>query len=125
MKRAITHYTPLLVYVLFVVLLPYFSFKHSAPTFHGADKLVHMFLYLPMPILLFRHFKTSHIQLLNQHWFWITIICCITFAAIDEIHQQFVPSRFSDFLDWVADMTGILMGTGIYLLFSKLRKKST
>jgi len=35
------------------------------------------------------------------------------FAALDEWHQQFIPGRGADPLDWTADVTGALLGLAL------------
>ena len=43
------------------------------------------------------------------------------FGAIDEWHQQFIPQRSMDFLDWAADTAGATIGVG--LAFAGSRRK--
>jgi VanZ family protein len=38
------------------------------------------------------------------------------FAASDEWHQAFVPGRFSDGWDWVADVVGVAAGIALHEL---------
>ena len=42
-------------------------------------------------------------------------------GAIDEIHQAFVPGRFSDSGDLVADACGAVAGSTLYLLVRRRR----
>lgn len=35
----------------------------------------------------------------------------LVMGAIDEIHQSFVPGRFSSIFDWFADLLGGVIGT--------------
>jgi VanZ family protein len=42
------------------------------------------------------------------------------FGAMDEWHQQFIPQRSMDFLDWAADTTGAAIG--IILALSTTRR---
>jgi VanZ family protein len=41
------------------------------------------------------------------------------FAALDEFHQKYVPGRHASLLDWVADVSGLVVGFLIYGLFMK------
>ena len=48
------------------------------------------------------------------------IIFPILYAISDEIHQYFVPNRFFDFFDILADVIGVILGFLLYLLIEKL-----
>jgi VanZ family protein len=45
--------------------------------------------------------------------FWSALIACAIFAAGDEFHQSFVPSRTSSFNDVMIDVCGVLIGLAI------------
>ncbi len=45
--------------------------------------------------------------------FWSTLIGCAIFAASDEFHQSFVPSRTSSLHDVMIDLCGALIGLAI------------
>lgn len=45
----------------------------------------------------------------------LTVIgICAVYGLVDELSQQLVPRRTCDFYDWVADVTGSLIGCGIF-----------
>jgi VanZ family protein len=56
-------------------------------------------------------------------WEWraagTAVLLCILYAASDEWHQSFVPSRTSDWHDVLIDTGGILLGIGIAWLWHK------
>jgi len=41
------------------------------------------------------------------------------YGAIDELHQYFVPGRFSSFWDWLADTLGAFFGAAAVLLLMR------
>jgi VanZ family protein len=41
-------------------------------------------------------------------------------GGLDELHQYFVPGRTMDIFDFIADITGIITGIIVWLLFAKL-----
>ncbi len=47
----------------------------------------------------------------------------IAFAALDEIHQLWIPRRDASFWDWSADTLGIVLGftVGLFLLHRRRR----
>jgi len=49
---------------------------------------------------------------------WRPAIFLIAFAALDEIHQIWIPRRDASIWDWSADSLGILLGfvVGVFLL---------
>jgi len=54
-----------------------------------------------------------------------TIVICLIYAAIDELHQKLIPGRSAELLDWVADGTGTLIGIlFIRFLITKLKYHS-
>jgi VanZ family protein len=52
--------------------------------------------------------------------FILTLACGILYALSDEIHQLFVPGRFCDPFDFLADSAGIIISA---FLSSKLNSK--
>ena len=54
--------------------------------------------------------------------FWISLIWCSAYGALDELHQYFVPGRTMMLKDWVIDVMGSLIGIGLVLLY--YRKKT-
>lgn len=54
---------------------------------------------------------------------WRPVLFLILFAAIDEIHQIWIPRRAASVSDWVADSLGILVGFGLGLLLWFRRQK--
>ena len=50
-----------------------------------------------------------------------TLLICIIYGALDEVHQIFIPGRYAEFLDWLADFAGVILG--IFLVYF-LKEKS-
>lgn len=50
------------------------------------------------------------------------IIIAAAFAAADEWHQRFIPGRFPELADWMADVAGAMLGAVLYaFVFSRRR----
>jgi VanZ family protein len=45
------------------------------------------------------------------------------YGAIDELHQYFVPGRYSSFWDWLADTLGAFLGAAAIMLFMRSLKR--
>ncbi len=69
------------------------------------DKVLHAAAYTILGLLFaaaldaWRDFEARSLAL------W-TILFCALFGIYDEIHQSFIPNRFADVFDWLADCLG-------------------
>ena len=62
--------------------------------------LLHFLLYIPYGAL----------ALLSLRRWDFALLLSAAYAASDEIHQYFVPGRTCSFLDFLADLSGIIVG---------------
>ena len=75
------------------------------------DKSVHILLYMPFGLLIQNMARLTH----GRFPFYIKWLMLMTlFAALDEVHQYFVPNRSCDIVDYIFDNIGMLLG--IFLL---------
>jgi VanZ family protein len=51
----------------------------------------------------------------------LALLCISVFGALDEWHQQFIPQRSMDLLDWAADITGATAGIVLALTLGRRR----
>jgi VanZ family protein len=72
------------------------------------DKLMHGLLYGVMALLLnySLNFKSKKIFGFNMQ---VGALIVLTFAGLEEITQYWLPSRTCDFVDFVADMVGVVL----------------
>ena len=84
------------------------------PNAHVSDKIEHFSAYFILAILLnlAMMFQNKYVNLKRKAWLY-TLIIISTYAGLDEIHQLFIPSRDCEFLDWIADSSGVLLGIGV------------
>ncbi len=66
----------------------------------------------------FQLFSTEKLKL-----FIITSGFCLFYAITDEIHQMFVPGRAAMIKDVVIDLSGAMIGAGMFLLIRYLYKR--
>lgn len=93
----------------------------SVPLF-GADKIVHIGFYFVFCFL--AHRAATHQQrfpLLVRYSYAFSVLCTLAYGALDEFHQYFVPSRSSDVLDVMADVTGAVVYVGVMKLWLRFR----
>lgn len=55
----------------------------------------------------------------------ITLLICIIFALIDELHQYFIPGRYADPFDIFLDAAGTLAGIIIFFWFFRIFRNVT
>lgn len=102
---------PLIIYwiVLFVATtIPTDAIPHP---FGISDKVEHFFAYLVLAFLLtmFLHFSRREDGLFANP-IKSGIIITLLYGAFDEIHQYFIPGRFCELGDYIANLVGILIG---------------
>jgi len=121
-RKVLLVYVPLIIYwlILFIATtLP----AERLPSVGFSDKINHFLAYFVLAVLvnlmlIYQRksrflFETAQIA---------TIIICLFYGALDELHQLLVPGRSAETWDWVADALGTLTGVLIvYLLINRLR----
>lgn len=95
---------------------------YDLPKLGISDKINHLLAYFLLAILLnltLMYQRKS--RFLFEKAALVTIIICLLYGALDEIHQMFIPGRFAEILDWVADASGAILGVFlVYFLKNKL-----
>jgi VanZ family protein len=85
------------------------------------DKVVHGFEFALIGATLMRPLGRAALGLSPG----LQVLCatCLgaAWGALDELHQLFTPNRSSDVRDWVADVTGALVGALLVLGWRRLR----
>ena len=108
-KKYIIAYLPS---VLWAAVIFFLSNQESLPgfTISAIDflfkKTAHMFVYAVLYLLLFRASQQSKTQFSNKNQYLVPLLICLLYSVSDEIHQSFVPGRFSTFRDMGYDMLG-------------------
>lgn len=79
------------------------------------DKWHHLVVYAIFAFLIARaFFYQSREHRLKKHYFIATILVGSLYGLSDEYHQSFVPGRFSDGMDVIADVLGVCIGTAFF-----------
>lgn len=107
--------------VSYCAIIYYISSLPSPPTpdlgFEWGDKIIHAGAFGLMGLLAIRAARWFAEGKMLIRWIILGVIFCIIYAALDELHQSYVPGRDADIMDWVADTTGaILAGVGVWLI---------
>ncbi|MEZ5360115.1 MAG: VanZ family protein [Candidatus Zixiibacteriota bacterium] len=118
MRKFVLYTLPLLLYA---VLIYWVSSLEKLPDphieFDLIDKVAHAIEYCVFSVLAHRFFAAFEPKSAKTVYIG-AILLGLFYAASDEIHQLFVPGRFCDFYDWVADAIGIGCGAILYFLLS-------
>jgi len=109
----------------FVIAILIFLFSHIPhPEFPNIgieweDKIMHFFVYfifgITVIVFILSNSKKNNLRFVAI----ISILIGSFYGLSDEIHQYFIPGRDAEFLDWIADLFGIL----ISLIFIKSLKR--
>ena len=115
-------YIPLIIYwvILFIATsLP----VERLPSIGFTDKINHLIAYFILAVLLnLTLIYQRKSQLLFEKAPIATIVICLFYGALDEVHQLFVPGRSAETLDWVADALGTTAAVLlIYFLLNRFK----
>jgi VanZ family protein len=91
-------------WVAFTLTLTSIPNPDFGPSFPGADKVAHFGFY-GVAGFLFVLWRREVGTGAARAVVWAAIFAALL-GAVDEIHQQWIPGRSMDFLDWAADFAG-------------------
>ncbi len=91
--------------------------------FDGVDKVAHFCLYGGLGGLVYFGLWQSGRLWSRRALFCIPVLFVAFYGASDEFHQYFVPTRSTEFLDWVADGSGGLVAATLSPVFFRFLGK--
>ena len=83
----------------------------------------HVIEYFILGLLLFRAFRGGSIGSWNWRWTFFAVIVVVLWAASDEFHQSFVPTRTASVVDVIIDTAGGILAQFVGVLWHRYRKK--
>ncbi len=120
-KKLINFWKPalwlaLICYGLFLPAqkLPVKSFLH----FPHFDKIIHFSLFFIFCLLLVRPFKQLHCK----YYLWAAIVSISCSALLEAIQHTFSATRSSDFFDFLANFSGVIVALFFYRIFISGKK---
>jgi len=122
LKIFLIYWFPLIIYCLAIYIqsgLP--GFKHM-PGVGFFDKMLHFGAYGLLGILFFRAYETLPLRENKNLLILLSIGSATLYGISDEIHQYFVPYRYADTLDGVANTIGSITGVYFYYRWKVTRK---
>ena len=91
--------------------------KMRLPGFQWADKVYHLIAFAGLSFLL-AWALPKHSLHPTRH-VWIAAALAIVYGAFDELSQSLVRGRNTEFLDFLADSLGAIVGLACYFLIRK------
>jgi VanZ family protein len=104
MTRGRLYLAALAVWVVFTLTLTSIPNPEFGPSFPGADKVAHFGFY-GVGGFLFVLWRRESGAGAAAAVIWASIFAALL-GAVDEFHQQWIPGRSMEFLDWAADFAG-------------------
>ena len=96
--------------ILYLSFAPPSDFK-GIPTFNNEDKLIHFLMYLALSGLLIVDYTVVSIKKSNLKLMLLCLVSPAVLGGIIEILQPLIAApRTGSWLDWLADMLGVLAG---------------
>jgi VanZ family protein len=110
---------PPLLWAALILILTSIPGSHiPVPPFRNFDKIVHLAIYGVLGWLTARAWSNGS-TITAAALATIVLISC--FGALDEWHQQFIPQRSMELLDWATDTTGAAIGVILALASARRR----
>jgi VanZ family protein len=93
--------------------------------------LIHMFLrkaahvteYFVLGLLLFRALRGASGAPWNWRWSFFSLVGVVLWAAVDEVHQSFIPARTASIVDVGIDITSGILAQLVIVLAYRYKKK--
>jgi len=99
-------------FIAVMTSLPRIELPKTGLTF--TDKILHAGVYFIFAFFVARARMQGNVTKSAAALKWTAVFCTV-FAIVDEIHQIFIPNRFGDVADGLADIFGVFLA----LLFFK------
>lgn len=88
------------------------------------DKLVHVFMFIPLAFLMIVGFKKQQtFRGLKVNAIAYSLVFCAFYGTLIEIVQFFLPHRGIEFADILADLIGVVLGYFVYFMVYKFSFK--
>lgn len=113
-------YYKVVIWVLVISYLcfaPADDFKQVNISIPHFDKIVHFGMFFILGVFLS---AINNLKYSKLHSFWLPVIAILYGGAVEIIQFNYINSRSGDFIDWIADIIGLLIGIWIFRDFPKI-----
>ncbi|MBF0190862.1 MAG: VanZ family protein [Magnetococcales bacterium] len=118
-KKKSFHAALLLGYSFLIYLLSSWAGQNSQPLFENQDKIEHILAYGFMAYIAWTALRQWTV--LRRCWLWAWVYA-VGYGLTDEWHQLFVPGRYADLWDLVADAVGAALAIALLELYRARRE---
>ena len=113
------------IVILILTSLPGSVFPHVKPVV-GLDKVAHALMYACFAFACIwgyrKQFISNNLQY-KKKALSLTVVISIAYGGLTELMQEFlIPSRTGDWIDFLADCLGTLIGVTVFYLFYHRKK---
>lgn len=93
----------------------------NIPKFYGSDKLIHLGMFIGMAFLWDRVIRQriDQLRVKSNKIYTNYLVLWIFIAILTEYLQIMVPGRSFDYFDILTNITGVIIGTGIFIYLNK------
>lgn len=124
--KFVKYHLPLLLFLLLIFIMSSLPGESiSSISFEFSDKVLHAGAYFVL-YFLFHHSLSNQerFELIKENAFLFAFLFTVLYAASDEFHQMYNPTRNADVYDLVADAVGGLIAyfSARFIIFLKSRK---
>jgi VanZ family protein len=103
-------YMPLILYWILILTLTSLP-GTDLPNVHVSDKIEHLLAFGGLGFLLNLSLRIQNKFTIVKKFPALSTVLIVSFyAALDELHQLYIPDRTCDVLDWTADTVGVIIG---------------
>lgn len=97
--------------IIFGVSIYPFSPDSNLPKFQYSDKLIHLLMYASLAFIFFYEYRKDKQIKSGFRSFYLVLLLPVIFGGVIEILQQTCfPPRTAEWLDWISDIVGSLIG---------------
>ena len=115
-NKILSAFTTILIAIgIFIISQAHSNYQGTYPNTELLSVLYHFFAFFFFGLFLLITFTKNK----NFEFLIPSIIVSIIYAILDELHQYFVPGRFSSFGDVITDTAGIVLASLMYYNYKK------
>lgn len=88
------------------------------------DKIEHLIIYFILTIfVILSNYVQDKFLFLKRHPYFFALLFIALYGMLNELAQLYIPERFCDFYDWLADVAGASLAIIlVYSIFGKADK---
>lgn len=115
---------PLIVYWIILFILTSVPTDALPSPFGISDKIEHFAAYSVLSFLItFTLYFRENKDWIGRHYLLAGILISSFYGLFDEIHQFFIPGRYCEFYDFIANILGASTGSLMVYYFIKISKR--